>query len=94
MLVNRLELVFEALDPICAFFCQQVFKELHAIIATLVLAGLIIFLVVVPCVELVVHICHLLVVSLLVRLQRFVHLLALVYCVLLDVFDLPVEKFE
>ena len=85
-------MVIQTLNTIVSLLCEHIFKLSHAIVAAAILA----LLVLVLCIELVLHLCvqvsKLLIVSDLVGFQRIVHFFTLINRILLDVLDLSTRQ--
>ena len=92
LLIDGLELFIQRPYSFLLFLGQQVFQVLHAVVASFVLAGLVLFLCLMLCVQLSNKVRHLLVVLLLVGFQRLVHFLAFINCVLFDVLNLSAAR--
>ena len=92
LLIDWIELVIQALNPICFFLRKHVFECLHSIITSFVFILLILFLSVEFIVQLGVQLCHLFVITILVFFERIIDFLSFVNCILLDVFDFPKDN--
>ena len=90
--VNRGQLVVQTLNAIVSLLRKHVFELCHAVVATAILALLVFVLRVELVLHLGVQVPQLLIIPDLVGLQRVVHFLTLIDCILLDVLDFPIEK--
>ena len=90
--VDRSQLVVQTLNAIASLLRKHVFELGHAVVATAILALLVFVLRVELVLHLGVQVPQLLIIPDLVGLQRVVHFLTLIDCILLDVLDFPIEQ--